>query len=71
MHHRKKRKRKMADDDEIELEGILKQVIMDHRDDEIDGVLIFVFVDGEASVYNSGVKQEIVDQLADILAVHH
>ena len=61
----------MADDDEIEREGILKQVIMDHRDDEIDGVLIFVFVDGEASVYNSGVKQEIVDQLADILAVHH
>lgn len=61
----------MANDDDIELEGILKQVIMDHRDDEIDGVLVFVFVDGEASVYNSGVKQEIVDQLADILAVHH
>ena len=61
----------MADDNEVELEGILKQVIMDHRDDEIDGVLIFVFVDGEASVYNSGVKQEIVDQLADVLAVHH
>lgn len=61
----------MADDDEVALEGILKQVIMDHRDDEIDGVLIFVFVDGEASVYNSGVKQKIVDQLADILAVHH
>lgn len=61
----------MANDDDIELEGILKQVIMDHRDDEIDGVLVFVFVDGEASVYNSGIKQEIVDQLADILAVHH
>ncbi len=61
----------MTDDDEIELEGILKQVLMDHRDDEIDGLIVFVFVDGEASVYNSGIKQEIVDQLADVLAVHH
>lgn len=61
----------MADDDEIALEGILKQVLMDHRDDEIDGLIVFVFVDGEASVYNSGIKQEIVDQLADVLAVHH
>ncbi len=61
----------MADNDEIALEGILKQVLMDHRDDEIDGLIVFVFVDGEASVYNSGIKQEIVDQLADVLAVHH
>ena len=59
------------DDDEVALEGILKQVIMDHRDDESDGVLVFVFVDGEASVYNSGIKQEIVDQLADVMAVQH
>jgi hypothetical protein len=71
MHHRKKRKRKMADDDEFALEGILKQVIMDHRDDEIDGVLVFVFVDGEASVYNSGIKQGVVDKLADLLATQH
>lgn len=61
----------MADDDEVALEGILKQVIMDHRDSEIDGVLVFVFVDGEASVYNAGIKDEIVDQLADILATQH
>lgn len=61
----------MADDDEVALEGILKQVIMDHRDDEIDGVLVFVFVDGEASVYNSGIKQDVVDQLADLLATQH
>jgi len=61
----------MADDDEVELEGILKQVIMDHRDDEIDGLLVFVFVDGEASVYNAGIKDEIVDQLADIMATQH
>ena len=61
----------MANDDEVALEGILKQVIMDHRDSEIDGVLVFVFVDGEASVYNAGIKDEIVGQLADILAVQH
>lgn len=60
------------DDDKVELEGILKQVIMDHRDSEIDGILVFVFVgDGEATVYNSGIKQEIVDQLADVMAVQH
>ncbi len=58
-------------DDEVALEGILKQVIMDHRDSEIDGVLVFVFVDGEASVYNAGIKDKIVDQLADILATQH
>lgn len=59
------------DDDEVALEGIMKQVMMDHRDSEIDGVLVFVFVDGEASVYNAGIKQEIVDQLADVMAVQH
>lgn len=59
------------DDDEVALEGILKQIVMDHRDDEIDGVLVFVFVDGEASVYNSGIKQDVVDQLADLLATQH
>jgi len=61
----------MADDDEVALEGILKQVIMDHRDSEIDGILVFVFVDGEASVYNSGIKQDIVDQLADVMSTQH
>ena len=61
----------MADDDKVALEGILKQVIMDHRDDEIDGVLVFVFVAGEASVYNAGIKDEIVDQLAEVMAVQH
>jgi hypothetical protein len=58
-------------DDEVSIEGILKQVIMDHRDDEIDGVLVFVFVDGEASVYNANIKDEIVEQLGNILAVQH
>ncbi len=61
----------MADDDDFELEGILKQVIMDHRDSEIDGVLVFVFVDGEASVYNAGIKDEIVEQLGNLLATQH
>jgi len=58
-------------DEEDSLEGILKQVIMDHRDSEIDGVLVFVFVDGEATVYNSGIKDEIVNQLAEVMAVQH
>lgn len=58
-------------DDEISLEGILKQILMEHRDDDVDGLLVFVFVDGEAHVYNSGIKDEVVDQLGEILAVQH
>jgi hypothetical protein len=58
-------------EEEITLEGILKQVIMDHRDSEIDGCLVFVFVAGEATVYNSGIKDEIVEQLGEILAPQH
>lgn len=58
-------------EEEVSLEGILKSILVNHRDDEVTGLLVFVFVGDEASVYNSGIKDEIVEQLSDVMAVHH
>lgn len=57
----------MPDDDEISLEGILKQILMNHRDDDVTGLLVLVFKGEEAAVYNSGIKPEVVESIGELL----
>lgn len=57
----------MPDDDEVSLEGILKSVLMNHRDNEVTGLLVLVFEGDQASVYNSGIKDEVVESIGKLL----
>ena len=58
----------MSDKDEA-IEGILKQVLVNHKDEEVTGCVVLVFTGAQVSIYNSNVKMEIVDQIADLISV--
>lgn len=55
------------DDDDVALEGILRSVLINHKDSEVTGLLILVFEGEEASVYNSNIKPEIVESIGALL----
>lgn len=57
--------------DEPGLEGFLKLVLANHQNDEVNGALVIVFEGNKAGVYSSNIKQEILDKISDVLAVHH
>ncbi len=61
----------MSNEEEISLEGILKSIIMDHRDTEVTGLLVLVFEGDEAHVYNSNIKEDVVKSIGDLLAPQH
>ena len=54
-------------DDDEPLEGILRNVLINHQDNEVTGLLVIVFEQGEASVYNSNIKPEIIESIAALL----
>lgn len=54
-------------EEEVSLEGILKSILMNHRDDEVTGLLVLVFKGEEAEVYNSGIKPEVVESIGELL----
>jgi len=54
-------------EEEVSLEGILKSILVNHRDDEVTGLLVLVFKGEEASVYNSGIKPEVVESIGELL----
>ena len=54
------------------LEGILKQILRDHRDNsEVTGLLVLVFEGDEAHVYSSNIKKEVVDSVSELLGQQH
>ena len=50
------------------IEGILKQVLMDHRDSDANGIIVLVFEDNEAAVYSANIKPEILEKIGNALA---
>lgn len=61
----------MSNEEEMSLEGMLKAIIMDHRDTEVTGVLVLVFEGEEAHVYNSNIKEDIVKSISKLLGPQH
>ena len=57
----------MPEAEEPGLEGLLKQVIMDNRDEEVVGVLVIVFKGSEGQVYSHNVKHEIIESIGALL----
>lgn len=58
----------MPDNDEVTLEGILKQVQMNHKDDDVKAMLVIVVTDDdEGHVYNSNMKAEVVESIGALL----
>lgn len=58
-------------DDEVSLDGILKAIIMDHRDTEVTAVLVLVIEGDEAHVYNSNIKEDVIESIGALLAPQH
>ena len=54
-------------DDDEPLEGILRNVLINHQDNEVTGLLVIVFEGTDAHVYNSNIKPEIVESIATLL----
>lgn len=57
-----------TDLEEPGIEGILKQVLMDHRDSDANGIIVLVFEGNEAAVYSTNIKPEILEKIGNVLA---
>ena len=57
----------MSNEEEVPLEGILQSILMNHRDNDVTGLLVLVFEGKEAHIYNSNIKPEIVESIGVLL----
>lgn len=57
----------MSNEEEVPLEGMLKQILMTHEEENVTGLLVLVFEGKEAHIYNSNIKPEIVESIGILL----